>query len=235
MGTPPDSSSPLHSNLLAIFTMGYAAPIVGAQNQITANSALNGTFTPAFALRRRGNPLAAAHGIAPSDLKSVRFVPIASNTYIDFKGNRQRRRLGHVRPQRSHHGLDRLVRHFQDQFVMHLHDELSRYPRALQPGVDLDHGALDDVGGRALHGRIDSTALGILPQRLVARLNLRQIQASPENRFNEAAFTRLTARLFHVALHSRITLEVEIHVLLRVAPAYSELAGEPECRHPIHP
>src|ERR1700736_786288 len=124
---------PSSQQLLAIFTMCSAAPIVGARNLITANSALNGTFTPAFALRRRGNRLAAAHGIAPSDLKSVRFVPIASNTYIDFKGNRQRRRLGHVRPQRSHHGLDRLVRHFQDQFVMHLHDELSRYPRALQP------------------------------------------------------------------------------------------------------
>src|ERR1700736_6472705 len=105
---------------------------------------------------------------------------------------------------------------------MHLHDEPSRYRRTPQPGVDLDHGAFDDVGGRALHGRVDGAAFGILPQRLVARLDLRQVQAPSEHGFHETTFARLTARLFHVTPHPRIALEVKIHVLLRVAAAYSQ-------------
>src|SRR5216684_4634284 len=103
---------------------------------------------------------------------------------------------------------------------MYLHYEPSRYPRTLQPGVHLDHGALDDVRGRALHGRVDGAAFGILTQCLVARLYLRQIQASSEHRFHEAGFARLTTRLFHVAPHARIALEVKIHVFLRVAATY---------------
>src|ERR1700736_4414054 len=111
---------------------------------------------------------------------------------------------------------------------MHLHDQPSWYPRTLQPGVNLDHGALDDVGGRALHGRVDGAAFGILAQRLVSRLYLRQVQASSEDRFHEAGLARLTARLFHISLYARIALEVEIHVLLRLPAADPQLPCQPK-------
>src|ERR1700730_4229496 len=81
-------------------------------------------------------------GVEAAPLKLVRFVPVVAHTYIDFEGHRQRRRLRHVGPERLHDGLDGVVRHLEDEFIMHLHDELSRHPRTLQPGVHLDHGAL---------------------------------------------------------------------------------------------
>src|ERR1700694_1838843 len=69
MGTPLESSSPPHSNFLAIFTMCYAALIVGARNLITANSALNRTLMPAFALRRRLNRLPQGTALRASGLE----------------------------------------------------------------------------------------------------------------------------------------------------------------------
>ena len=57
--------------------------------------------------------------------------------------------------------------------------------------------------------------------RGVARLNLRQVQPAAKHRLDVAGFTRLAARLLHIALHARITLEVKIHVLLRFAAGYS--------------
>jgi GTP-binding protein len=52
--------------------------------------------------------------------------------------------------------------HLEHQLVVHLHDHQRIEAVPCQPGVDADHGALDDVGGGALHGRVDGGALGRL-------------------------------------------------------------------------
>jgi hypothetical protein len=103
----------------------------------------------------------------------------------------------------------------------------------LQPGVDLDHGALDDIGGGALHGGVDGAALGVLAQSLVARLDLGQIQPPSEYGFHEARFARLARGLVHVALHAGIALEIKIDVFLRLAAPYAQLTREAERRHAV--
>ena len=47
--------------------------------------------------------------------------------------------------------LDLLVRHLEHQFVMHLQQHLRGEPRLRERRLHADHGAADDVGGRALH------------------------------------------------------------------------------------
>jgi hypothetical protein len=54
------------------------------------------------------------------------------------------------------------------------------------PGVDLDHGALDDVGRRALHRRVDRRPFGGLATLRVARANLVGPQAPAEQGFDVA-------------------------------------------------
>jgi hypothetical protein len=61
-------------------------------------------------------------------LFSVRFVPVAPDSNLDFERHRQLGRLRHMAAQWIGHGRDSLVRHFEDEFVMHLHDEPRRYP-----------------------------------------------------------------------------------------------------------
>ena len=102
-----------------------------------------------------------------------------------------------------------------------------------QPGVDLDHGALDDVGGGALHGCVDGAAFRVLAQRR------RCASGSPADRavgripFRRSRLARLMARLVHVALHARVALEIQVHVALRFAAADARADGRgrrPTCR-----
>ena len=55
-----------------------------------------------------------------------------------------------------------------------------------QPGIHAEHGALDDVRGRALQGGVDGRALRRLALLGAAGVDLPQVQAAPENRLNEA-------------------------------------------------
>ena len=101
-----------------------------------------------------------------------------------------------------------------------------------QPAIDLDHGALDDVRGRALHRRVDRGALGALPQGRVARSDVVQIEAPSEHRFDIAALARLLARLVHVAAYARIALEIQVHVALRLAALDAEPRARPKADMP---
>ena len=56
---------------------------------------------------------------------------------------------------------------------MDLHDHPAVDSLASYPGVHLNHCALDDVRGGALHRRIDRSALCILAAVSIARIDLR--------------------------------------------------------------
>src|SRR5271169_378951 len=106
----------------------------------------------------------------------MRLVPVSAYTDIDLERYRKFRRARHGFAHFGHYAVDRLIGHLQHEFVVYLHDEPRGYPRRLKPTVDLDHGALDDIGGSALHRRVDGAAFGILAQSLVARANFGPIQ-----------------------------------------------------------
>ncbi len=94
---------------------------------------------------------------------SVRLVPIVGGAGVDLQRHIQRhRRVRRLLHHALHHGdrrLDFLDRHFEDQFVVHLQEHLRAQLGLLQLRLDADHGAADDVGGRALQARIDGRAL----------------------------------------------------------------------------
>ena len=74
---------------------------------------------------------------------------------------------------------------FEDEFIVHLHDHhgVIRLVTVIarQPGVHVDHGALDDVGGAALHRGVDGGAFGSTATRVIARADFRQVETTAED------------------------------------------------------
>src|SRR5882757_3186267 len=127
MGMICKSSSPLK----AVFS--YAATVA------SKNSA-NPKYPPYFAPFFRE-----AHAL-------MRLVPVTSDPHVYLQRHRKIRSADHVCPCLSYERLHRLVGDLEHQLIVHLHDEPRRNARTLQPRIHLDHGALDDVRGRPLHG-----------------------------------------------------------------------------------
>ena len=105
MGTPPESSSPRNSNFLGNFynvtraAIRVRIPDIGRILPEIAPICMFflglGSAPAATAAFRQG--LAGRHrSTLESPFELVRFVPVASNPYIDFEGYRQCRRLRHV-------------------------------------------------------------------------------------------------------------------------------------------
>jgi hypothetical protein len=116
------------------------------------------------------------------------------------------------------------VRHFQHQFVVHLHDE-ARFQQlpAFEPVLHGDHRQLDQVGGGALHRRVDRGAFGALAAAAVAGADLRQPQAAAEHGFDIAGLPGHFACFFHVAGDAGIAGEVAVDVVcaaLRSRPSW---------------
>ncbi len=116
---------------------------------------------------------------------------------------------------------------------MHLHDHEGIDAALFDPLVERDHRALDDVRCRALHRRIDGGALGVLAPRGIAGFDLRKVQTSPEHSLHVAPFPRPLPGLVHELLHTGITGEVEIHVLLGLSAGDAQLSTETEGRHAV--
>ena len=87
----------------------------------------------------------------------------------------------------------------------------------LQPGIaqrlrHADHGALDDVGGRALQRRVDRLAFAEGAFGAVGRLDLRQPDFPAEDRLDIAMLAAEGAVLLHVVLDAGEFLEVLLDV-----------------------
>src|ERR1700728_263911 len=98
---------------------------------------------------------------------------------------------------------------------MHLHDEPGRNILARAPGIDRDHGALDDVGGGALHRRVDGAALGVLLGLFVAGADIRQVQTPSVDSLDITSVAGALARLVHEAPYSGVALEITLPAPLR--------------------
>ena len=116
---------------------------------------------------------------------------------------------------------------------MHLQQHLSLQRALIEPIVDIDHRALDDVGGSALHRRIDGGALGGLAQHAVAGMNIGQVEAATKQGLDIAFLVRQSLCLVHIAAHAGVFLEVAVDIVTRLAAAHANLLGEPEGGHAV--
>ena len=115
--------------------------------------------------------------------------------------------------------------HFEDQFVMYLHDHAGRLPGFVQPRIHVDHGFLDQIGGRALKRRVDGRAFRALAARAVARIDFRQIKPTPIERFDIALGLGKLAGFVHVATHAGEAFE-EVRLIRK-----ENASGKSSVRH----
>ena len=125
------------------------------------------------------------------------------------------------------------VRHFQHEFVVNLHHQAGFQAGGVEPVLHGDHRQLDQVGGGALHRRVDRRALGALAAHRLAGADLRQPQAAAEDGLDVAVLAGGFARFFHVAGDAGIAGEVAVDVGLRRAALELELAREAEGAHAV--
>ena len=93
---------------------------------------------------------------------------------LDGERHTQSGHLRHVRRQFGAYSGKFVVRYFEDEFVMHLHDQPGFQLLAVDPALHGDHCQLDEVGGGALHRSIDCRAFGALPAADLRGMDFRQ-------------------------------------------------------------
>lgn len=124
-------------------------------------------------------------GLARKQPLLVRLIPVSAGTDIHHQWHLQlggtRHTLGHRAPQ----VIAILTSHLEDQLVVDLHDHAGLDMTVFsEPAMHTYHGTLDDVCCRTLHGGIDRSPLRGLATLDVARVDIGQVQAAPENRFD---------------------------------------------------
>ena len=95
---------------------------------------------------------------------------------------------------------------------MHLHDHFGLAFFIIQYFQHGVHAELDQIGCRALHGRIDGGALRSTAARAVGRIDLGQIQATAKHGFNKAFGFGAELGLVHVLLHAGVALKITVNV-----------------------
>ncbi len=97
---------------------------------------------------------------------------------------------------------------------MHLHDHFDAPLLSIQHLLHLHHAHLDQIGRRALHGRVDGGALQ--PRQLCAlgSLDAPQLQSAPKHGFHIPLASGNFAGAFHVLLDAGVALKVTGDVVL---------------------
>ncbi len=116
---------------------------------------------------------------------------------------------------------------------MHLQDQQGLQFLRIEPVLHGQHGALDQVGGGALHRRVDCGALGALAAAGIRRPDFRQPEAAAEYGLDIALVARAGTGLFHVAGDARIAREVAVHVGLRRGAVDADLFRQAEGAHAV--
>src|SRR5690606_14202128 len=165
--------------------------------------------------------------------RSVRLIPVIAYTglhqqwYIEAGGG------AHALLQAGADLVDQVFADLQYQFVVNLHHYPGIQAGVLQPGIHLDHGALDDVCCGALHRRVDRGAFGTLAHGLVLRMDLRQVQAAAEQGLDVTLVRSLDAGVFHVAQHARVAGEVAVDTVLGLLAIDTDRLGQAEGAHAV--
>ena len=89
---------------------------------------------------------------------------------------------------------------------------------ALQSVVNANHGQLHNVGGRALDRGIDGVSLGMPANRLVPRIDVAQVAAATQKRFDIALSAGGRDLVVDVLFDSGVGGEVLLNYLLGLRP-----------------
>ena len=124
-------------------------------------------------------------------------------------------------------------RHLDDQFVMHLQEQLCARHLLCQSVMDVNHRQLDEVGGGALNGRIHGNALAGCLHHFVLGVQLRDIAAASQHGADVAAFLRIFHHSLQKGGNLREGAEVVLDILLRLRLGHMDVLGEGECPHAV--
>ncbi len=124
--------------------------------------------------------------------------------------------------------LHLLVRHLEHQLVVHLEKHLRAELCFFQRLVHADHGAADDVGGRALDRRVDRRALLEGAKDRLRGADFGIVRAPPEQRLHIEMLAAERLGGIHVAADAGEALEIAVDVVRRLAARDAELRREPE-------
>src|SRR5690606_30602666 len=89
-----------------------------------------------------------------------------------------------------------------------------------------DHGAADDVGGRALDGGVDRGAFDEAAFGGVAGIGVGEVDLAAENRRDIAVDLHPSALLVHIVPDAGEALEIGLDVVARLAAGNAELVGQ---------
>src|SRR5579864_7971143 len=164
----------------------------------------------------------------------MRLLPVRPVTDVDLERHAQRRHRRHQRRQITQDVRDLFLGRFEHELVVHLENQLRAKTLALEMALYGDHRELDEIGGRALHRRVDRGALGACPARAACRANIGQEEPPPEYRFDVALLARELARALHVRRDTGMAREIAVDELLRRRALDIELRREAERAHAVY-
>ncbi|MNJ54738.1 hypothetical protein D3C77_501940 [compost metagenome] len=84
-----------------------------------------------------------------------------------------------------------------------------------------------------MHRRVDRRAFRTFAQGRVLRVDLWQIQATPEQGFDETLLGGLRAGALHVGQHARVTGKIAVDISLRLLAVDADLLGQTKSTHAI--
>ena len=116
---------------------------------------------------------------------------------------------------------------------MHLQQHLALELPLFHFGAETVHGDLDDVGGCALHRRVDGHALSCLPNANVGRLEFGHITAASQQGLDVAKLSPLLQRFVHVAADLRVARPVQLDELGGLGLRQSRIACQAVAAHPV--
>src|SRR5947199_8029775 len=116
----------------------------------------------------------AGRGGAPRGA-SMGLRPVGAVAYVHLEGDAEGEDALHGVPHGRLDGREPVGRDLQQELVVDLEEEARPAPSGAQAAPDLEHGELDQVGGRALDRRVGRRPLGELPHGGVAGPELGEV------------------------------------------------------------
>ena len=113
---------------------------------------------------------------------SVRLVPVLPRCNLDLQRHAQLHDPFHLALHEGHHLVPFRLGDLEDQLVVDLHDHGRLRVMLLQKIVQVDHGDLDEIGRRALDGRVDGGALGELADGRIGAGDLGDVAPAVQQR-----------------------------------------------------
>ena len=116
---------------------------------------------------------------------------------------------------------------------MDLHDHAGAALLFIEDALHLHHAELDQVGRRALHGRVDGGAFGAGAARPVGRVDFGQVEPATKHGADIALCPGLLAGALHVVPDARIALEIARDVVFGRRVVNAQVARQAKGAHAV--